>query len=41
MWDYMIAHCNGGVKPDLSQCMYVGDAAGRLGDHSDSDRYLF
>jgi len=28
-WDYMIRHHNGGVKPDLSKCKYIGDAAGR------------
>ena len=37
MWRYMAAHCNEGVAPDLSRCFYVGDAAGREGDHSDSD----
>eukprot|EP01117_Protostelium_nocturnum_P017879 TRINITY_DN735_c0_g1_i1.p1 TRINITY_DN735_c0_g1~~TRINITY_DN735_c0_g1_i1.p1 ORF type:complete len:534 (-),score=229.98 TRINITY_DN735_c0_g1_i1:52-1653(-) len=29
MWDYMIKYHNGGVVPDLSQCAYIGDAAGR------------
>lgn len=29
MWDYFVENCNGGVKADLSQCTYVGDAAGR------------
>lgn len=28
---------NGGVKPDLSNSFFVGDAAGRDGDHSDAD----
>ncbi len=27
MWDFAIKECNGGRKPDLNQCMYVGDAA--------------
>lgn len=38
MWSYMVRECNGGVEPDLSACYYVGDAAGRPGDHSDSDK---
>ena len=38
MWTYMARECNGGVKPDLTECYYVGDAAGRPGDHSDSDK---
>lgn len=38
MWSYMVQECNGGVEPDLSGCYYVGDAAGRPGDHSDSDK---
>jgi len=29
MWDYMIENLNGGIKPDLPNCIFVGDAAGR------------
>ena len=29
VWDYFAEKCNGGVKLDPSQCVYVGDAAGR------------
>lgn len=29
MWDLMISKFNGGVAPDLRQCTFVGDAAGR------------
>ena len=28
-WDLFADKCNGGVKLDLKQCKYVGDAAGR------------
>ena len=38
MWSYAMRECNGGVAPDLAQCYYVGDAAGRPNDHSDSDK---
>lgn len=38
MWDYMVEHCNGGVKPSLADCFYVGDAAGRPADHSSVDK---
>ena len=38
MWEHFARECNGGVAPDLDRCFYVGDAAGRPGDHSDSDR---
>ena len=38
MWSHMAQACNGGVEPDLSTCYYVGDAAGRPSDHSDSDK---
>lgn len=37
-WDYLVAEANGGVRPQLSESFYVGDAAGRPRDHSDSDR---
>jgi bifunctional polynucleotide phosphatase/kinase len=29
MWNFFVKNMNGGVKLDLSKCMYVGDAAGR------------
>ena len=29
MWDAMVARHNGNVAPDLSACVFVGDAAGR------------
>jgi len=29
MWDYMVQNLNGGIKPNLKLCTYVGDAAGR------------
>ena len=38
MWDHFASACNGGVAPNLTECYYVGDAAGRPGDHSDSDK---
>ena len=38
MWDHFSSACNGGVAPNLNECYYVGDAAGRPGDHSDSDK---
>ena len=30
MWDYVIQNENGGIKPNLSYCFFVGDAAGRI-----------
>ena len=38
MWEYMEAHCNGGVKVKRKRSLFVGDAAGRKGDHADSDK---
>ena len=29
MWEYMQAHCNGGLVPNRLESFYVGDAAGR------------
>ena len=29
MWKYFEEHYNGGVKVDLTESLYVGDAAGR------------
>ena len=36
-WRHFETKCNGGVAIDLETSYYVGDAAGRPGDHSDSD----
>jgi hypothetical protein len=36
MWRALCA-MNGGIAPDLAASFYVGDAAGRPGDHSDAD----
>jgi bifunctional polynucleotide phosphatase/kinase len=41
MWKIFIDEMNGGVDPDLSECLYVGDAAGRpfdLQNMADSDK---
>ncbi|POY76877.1 hypothetical protein BMF94_0129 [Rhodotorula taiwanensis] len=40
MWDVFVDRFNGGVPIDYEQSFYVGDAAGRLGDHNDTDRKL-
>jgi bifunctional polynucleotide phosphatase/kinase len=37
MWKYMKSHLNGDIKIDKSKCLFIGDAAGRRGDHSDVD----
>ena len=29
MWEYMVSQCNGGLEVDLTNSIYVGDAAGR------------
>lgn len=34
MWDHFVEHCNKGIKPDMSKCLYVGDAAGRAKEWS-------
>jgi len=38
MWEHFCKHSNQGIVPDLQQCIYVGDAAGRKSDFSCSDR---
>jgi len=38
MWQFLIDHCNEGVKPDMKSSFFVGDAAGRPKDHSDADK---
>lgn len=37
MWNYMKDHLNNSVKINKSESIFVGDAAGRKGDFSDSD----
>ena len=37
MWNYMEKHLNNGVKIHTNDSIFVGDAAGRKGDFSDSD----
>lgn len=37
MWQIMEKHFNSGISVDLDQSFYVGDAAGRINDHSDAD----
>eukprot|EP00246_Nothoceros_aenigmaticus_P014269 TRINITY_DN5338_c0_g1_i1.p1 TRINITY_DN5338_c0_g1~~TRINITY_DN5338_c0_g1_i1.p1 ORF type:complete len:234 (-),score=33.63 TRINITY_DN5338_c0_g1_i1:227-928(-) len=38
MWHLMERHFNEGMPIDKESSFYVGDAAGRPGDHSDADR---
>ncbi|XP_062206782.1 polynucleotide 3'-phosphatase ZDP-like [Phragmites australis] len=38
MWWLMVQHFNSGIKIDMDQSFYVGDAAGRENDHSDADK---
>ncbi|GMH35945.1 hypothetical protein BSKO_03813 [Bryopsis sp. KO-2023] len=38
MWDFFVKNCNGGVEPDMDASFFVGDAAGRKGDFSNSDK---
>ena len=38
MWEHFVEHCNGGVEVDKASSFYVGDAAGRPQDFSDSDK---
>lgn len=37
MWRLMERHFNSGIVIDMEQSFYVGDAAGRIDDHSDAD----
>ncbi|XP_038898753.1 polynucleotide 3'-phosphatase ZDP [Benincasa hispida] len=37
MWHVMEEHFNDGIPVNIDQCFYVGDAAGRAKDHSDTD----
>jgi len=37
MWEFLRDKMNGGVKIDMAKSFFVGDAAGRKRDHSDSD----
>ena len=38
MWHFMTKSFNGGIGIDLEKSFYVGDAAGRVNDHSDADK---
>ncbi|GAA5835725.1 hypothetical protein JCM11251_007409 [Rhodosporidiobolus azoricus] len=40
MWDAYVQEFNDGIEVDYTQSYYVGDAAGRIGDHNDTDRKL-
>ncbi|GAA6027946.1 hypothetical protein JCM8097_001795 [Rhodosporidiobolus ruineniae] len=40
MWDAYAEQFNDGIAIDYSQSYYVGDAAGRIGDHNDTDRKM-
>lgn len=37
MWDFMETHLNGDIQVNRQESIYVGDMAGRKGDHSYSD----
>ncbi|KAK1269399.1 Polynucleotide 3'-phosphatase ZDP [Acorus gramineus] len=37
MWKLLEEHFNSGIAIDMNQSFYVGDAAGRIKDHSDAD----
>ncbi|KAG0487506.1 hypothetical protein HPP92_009601 [Vanilla planifolia] len=37
MWTILAEHLNSDIAIDMNQSFYVGDAAGRAGDHGDSD----
>lgn len=37
MWRLLEQHFNSGIVIDVDQSFYVGDAAGRVNDHSDAD----
>eukprot|EP00760_Papus_ankaliazontas_P039553 PhM_4_TR9635/c0_g3_i1/m.38221/K08073/PNKP; bifunctional polynucleotide phosphatase/kinase len=38
MWEFLETAANGGISVDRAKSFYVGDAAGRKKDHSDSDK---
>lgn len=38
MWQYLVTHYLHDMHIKPAECMYVGDAAGREGDHSDADK---
>jgi len=38
MWKELIQNRNGGIAPDMERSFFVGDAAGRKKDHSDTDK---
>ena len=37
MWDFVANSVNGNIKVNLDKSLYVGDMAGRKGDHSSTD----
>jgi len=37
MWDFMETHLNGDIRVNRQESLYIGDMAGRKGDHSYSD----
>ncbi|GMI05175.1 hypothetical protein TrRE_jg10091 [Triparma retinervis] len=37
MWEWFVEEHNRGVRPDSGDSFFVGDAAGRQGDHGDCD----
>ena len=37
MWDFMETHLNGDIQVNRKESIYIGDMAGRKGDHSYSD----
>ncbi|KAF8024215.1 hypothetical protein BT93_F1421 [Corymbia citriodora subsp. variegata] len=37
MWNVMAKYFNSGISIDMDKSFYVGDAAGRINDHSDAD----
>jgi len=38
MWQFFVDQLNGGVAPDMDESFFVGDAAGRDGDHGSNDK---
>lgn len=38
VWQTLVKEWHGGLHVDIGRCFFVGDAAGRVGDHSADDR---
>jgi bifunctional polynucleotide phosphatase/kinase len=38
MWSFLVSRVLGGIQPQMRGSVFVGDAAGRPGDHADTDR---